>query len=492
MGIIHYLNRHPAVAGYVLAFAILLGRLCGLHSLLLNRARELGKSREIEYALGFLAWFLRLRLGMQLPPYNIYHMVQLPEREVVIKQLQQRMDDYRVAKQYYLLMEEDVSAGDFNGWLQRSLEAALTRGRRKTGVKKRKFDTSQAFEALCRIDRALRSQGLRPFLVSGTLLGAVRDGALIAGDNDLDIGVFADEADSARLCDILRKHDEFQSVYDLNTFVQVTDGNGTVTDVFLHYRDDNSIWHGSDVHKWVNSEFDLAEITFQGQTFLAPQPPERYLDENYGNWQKQVLFWDYSFDTPNRQFFANRKTAFYLAERIIGEMKKPNPGRYVVQRAIDELRALFGIDLGAHLGTSATTTARSGQETTVITFGTFDLFHIGHLNILQRAASYGTRLVVGVSSDALNFSKKQTYPVYQQEDRMAIVRSIACVDEVFVEESLEAKRDYVLEYGASVLIMGADWEGKFNHLEEVCKVIYLPRTENISTTETKDAIKNNL
>jgi glycerol-3-phosphate cytidylyltransferase-like family protein len=75
---------------------------------------------------------------------------------------------------------------------------------------------------------------------------------------------------------------------------------------------------------------------------------------------------------------------------------------------------------------------------------------------------------------------------------MAIVRSIACVDEVFVEESLEAKRDYVLEYGASVLIMGADWEGKFNHLEEVCKVIYLPRTENISTTETKDAIKNNL
>lgn len=124
----------------------------------------------------------------------------------------------------------------------------------------------------------------------------------------------------------------------------------------------------------------------------------------------------------------------------------------------------------------------------VITFGTFDLFHIGHLRILERARAMGDRLIVGVSSDALNFRKKNLNPIYPQDQRMDIVRAIKGVDEVFLEESLELKRDYILEHRANILVMGDDWRGRFDELSDVCKVVYLERTPSISTTLVKAEI----
>ena len=122
------------------------------------------------------------------------------------------------------------------------------------------------------------------------------------------------------------------------------------------------------------------------------------------------------------------------------------------------------------------------SERTVITFGTFDVFHVGHIRVLQRAAALGDRLVVGVSADALNVAKKGRAPVYSQDERMEIVASLRVVDEVFVEESLELKRDYILEHHADVLVMGDDWAGKFDWVSDVCEVVYLPRTPSVSTT----------
>jgi glycerol-3-phosphate cytidylyltransferase len=119
---------------------------------------------------------------------------------------------------------------------------------------------------------------------------------------------------------------------------------------------------------------------------------------------------------------------------------------------------------------------------TVITFGTFDVLHVGHLRILQRSRELGERLVVGVSSDALNFSKKGRYPVFDQAERCELIANLRCVDEVFVEESLELKREYVQTYAADVLVMGDDWAGKFDFLCDICRVEYLPRTPSISTT----------
>ena len=124
----------------------------------------------------------------------------------------------------------------------------------------------------------------------------------------------------------------------------------------------------------------------------------------------------------------------------------------------------------------------SAMPRTVLTFGTFDVFHVGHLRVIQHAATLGDRLVVGVSADALNLSKKGREPVFSQAERMEIVAALRPVSAVFLEESLEQKREYLVAHGADVLVMGDDWAGKFDEFEDLCEVVYLPRTPAISTT----------
>lgn len=126
---------------------------------------------------------------------------------------------------------------------------------------------------------------------------------------------------------------------------------------------------------------------------------------------------------------------------------------------------------------------------TVLTFGTFDVFHVGHLRILERAASFGSQLIVGVSTDQLNIDKKGRPPVYHQDERMAIVAALKCVDEVFFEESLELKGQYIVDKAADLLVMGDDWQGKFDDFSNLCEVVYLTRTPSISTTEVIEKIR---
>jgi choline-phosphate cytidylyltransferase len=130
----------------------------------------------------------------------------------------------------------------------------------------------------------------------------------------------------------------------------------------------------------------------------------------------------------------------------------------------------------------------------IITFGTFDLFHIGHIKLLKRARELGNRLIVGVSSDILNIKKKQRVPVFNQDHRMQILLACKFVDEVFLEESLEKKSEYVKNSGASIFVIGDDWKGKFDYIGTECnvKVIYLPRTSNVSTTALMSQINNNM
>lgn len=127
--------------------------------------------------------------------------------------------------------------------------------------------------------------------------------------------------------------------------------------------------------------------------------------------------------------------------------------------------------------------------TKVLTFGTYDVFHVGHLRLLERARALGERLIVGVSSDELNYRKKGRYPVFTQQERMDIVAALRCVDQVFLEESLELKREYLLRYRADVLAMGDDWAGKFDEFGDICRVVYFDRTPAISTTAVIEKIR---
>lgn len=120
----------------------------------------------------------------------------------------------------------------------------------------------------------------------------------------------------------------------------------------------------------------------------------------------------------------------------------------------------------------------------VITYGTFDLFHYGHLRLLKRAKELGDKLIVAVSTNEFNKVKGKNC-VYPYEHRSKIVEAIKYVDKVIPERNWEQKRNDIKKYKIDIFVMGDDWKGKFDNLKDLCKVVYLPRTPGISTTDLK-------
>ncbi|WP_214706833.1 MULTISPECIES: glycerol-3-phosphate cytidylyltransferase [unclassified Exiguobacterium] len=126
----------------------------------------------------------------------------------------------------------------------------------------------------------------------------------------------------------------------------------------------------------------------------------------------------------------------------------------------------------------------------VITYGTFDLLHWGHINLLKRAKSLGDYLIVAVSTDEFNAIKhKQAFHNY--ENRKLILEAIRYVDEVIPENDWNQKVTDVQEHDISIFVMGNDWEGEFDFLKPHCEVVYLPRTTGISTSAIKEQLKHN-
>ena len=121
----------------------------------------------------------------------------------------------------------------------------------------------------------------------------------------------------------------------------------------------------------------------------------------------------------------------------------------------------------------------------VITYGTFDLLHYGHINLLRRAKQYGDYLIVALSTDEFNWNEKQKKSYFSYEQRKQLLESIRYVDLVIPEESWDQKRSDIKEYHVDTFVMGDDWEGKFDDLKDLCDVVYLPRTPEISTTQIK-------
>lgn len=126
----------------------------------------------------------------------------------------------------------------------------------------------------------------------------------------------------------------------------------------------------------------------------------------------------------------------------------------------------------------------------VITYGTFDLLHYGHINLLRRARELGDYLVVALSTDEFNWNQKQKKCYFPYEERKRMLEAIRYVDLVIPEESWEQKTSDVDKYQIDIFVMGDDWKGKFDFLQEQCQVIYLPRTPEISTTRIKQDLKS--
>ncbi len=125
----------------------------------------------------------------------------------------------------------------------------------------------------------------------------------------------------------------------------------------------------------------------------------------------------------------------------------------------------------------------------VITYGTFDLLHYGHINLLRRAKALGDYLIVVLSTDEFNWNEKRKECYFNYEKRKNLLEAIRYVDLVIPEENWEQKITDVKEYHVDIFVMGDDWKGKFDFLKKYCKVVYLTRTPEISTTQIRDDLK---
>lgn len=160
--------------------------------------------------------------------------------------------------------------------------------------------------------------------------------------------------------------------------------------------------------------------------------------------------------------------------QVVSQLTKEVPNKYMLYELVN---ILSGFDFTFK------------KYNTCITYGTFDLFHIGHLQLLKRIKDMCSTLIVSVSTDEFNELKGKKC-VIPYEQRAAIVGAIEYVDKVIPEETWEQKQEDVVKYGVDAFVMGNDWEGKFDFLKNKCDVVYLPRTSGISTTQLKEKLEN--
>ena len=125
----------------------------------------------------------------------------------------------------------------------------------------------------------------------------------------------------------------------------------------------------------------------------------------------------------------------------------------------------------------------------VITYGTFDLLHYGHINLLKRAKEYGDYLIVALSTDEFNWDEKRKKCYFTYEQRKKLLEAVRYVDLVIPEENWEQKILDVKKYDVDTFVIGNDWEGKFDFLKDLCNVVYLPRTPEISSTQIREELK---
>jgi len=125
-----------------------------------------------------------------------------------------------------------------------------------------------------------------------------------------------------------------------------------------------------------------------------------------------------------------------------------------------------------------------------ITYGTYDMFHVGHVNLFRRIKERCDHLIVAVSSDEFNAVKGKK-SVMSFEDRALLVRACRYVDEVIREDAWEQKADDIEKHAVDLFVMGGDWEGRFDELSSLCEVVYLPRTEGVSSTQLKEIVAQN-
>jgi len=320
---------------------------------------------------------------------------------------------------------------------------------------KQRFDKWIALKNLSDLDKILRSFKVPYWLQDGTLLGYVREKDFIGHDLDTDIGIMFSDFSPEVLAAIKSNGFEIKHTfgYPQNSFEISLLRFNIKTDIFFFYKQDAFLYHCAFKNNkridYRYTPFNTKEITFLDHNFFVPVNEMEYVITKYGtNWKTPIKEWDWAYSPVNHY--------------DTGYLVDPEEQKKIVEKWMTEKSA--------------------PKQINVITYGTFDTFHYGHIELLHRAKSFGNKLIVGLSTDSFN-SEKNKQSKFSYNHRKKWLESLKIVDQIIPETSWNQKMSDIKKYDVHVLIMGDDWVGKFDHLE--CRVIYLKRTPEISSTKIK-------
>lgn len=398
----------------------------------------------------------------------------------------------RADKLIYRLYQECIAAHDldrFNAFKARLIEAE-SRGLSLEGVyfpsTFAELDQGEVFRDLLGAIGRVRQVVGEVFINSGTLLGMVREGALISYDDDIDLGLVLGTVSSPEeaaerwhaACTRLVQAGLAKAQRGVSrnpSVIKLQSGGSYNIDLFPSWVQDGR------VHVYPHTAGDLVEdqvlplIADERTGLPMPRKPKAMLAVNYGpGWKVPDPGFKFSWPQANRRF-----KAFRTSVKARFEASPPGAGQPAQTSAAPDLLAAPGI---VHL-------PHKRKYRIGITYGTFDLFHVGHVRLLQRLAELADRVIVGCSTDEFNAGKGKAC-VIPYQDRVEILQSCRFVSQVIPEESWEQKAEDIRRYGAEVFAMGYDWAGKFDELKAYCDVVYLPRTDGVSTTHLKTVMRD--
>jgi len=332
--------------GLVSVAGVLVRRI-GADEEVLSEAIQGSDKRETKRTLEMLMWARAVQGNGRFPNWfpAAHHITAPTARRASAAALRPYLETHPDANsvlwRQLFALEEPVDLSEAADYVERDVRPRLERAAISSDPDRVSVERSVQIDMLRRSIAAMASIGERPFLVSGTLLGLIREGQLMEHDYDIDLGTLPGGADHGVLARALSTAG-FEVKQGDGKIVAI-DPSGFSVDVFRHYEAEGLIWHGTQIHEWWNTPFELVRSRLHEVDVWIPDDAERYLDENYGEWRHPVAFYNFSFDTPNRRYRQSVQALLYLQRRCVAAIQQGD--RWTVESCARELRENFGVDV---------------------------------------------------------------------------------------------------------------------------------------------------